>query len=371
MEDTEFLSREYEPQHWAVESLFPEGLTIVAATGKTGKSIMIGNVAIDVAYGSKVFGRFPTNPGDVLYIANEGLESSWQTRFARMFAARNVTPNGRFHFYRNWKKLVNGGLYDLDNWLNDHPETRMVVIDVLRNFMPIRGWSQNEDADLIAGLSNFALQHRIALVAVHHTNRQVRGRDWVQDIQGTLGVSAAADAIMMLRRERNAQTGVLLATGKDIAEMSLPLTFDYDNYGVVIAEDAEIDNGVVGPMSDERLTLLAYIERNPGQTAPEIAKGLGKSYDSIRTLLWNMNDQRQVRRVNARFYTLTQFEALKKLTDDPQQSFTAIDDGSVVTLTTEPPPSGDDLQQWMLEATNKETARSARRAMRRTASNGS
>jgi hypothetical protein len=45
-------------------------------------------------------------------------------------------------------------------------------------------------------------KHGVALLAIHHTNK-TKHNDWLDTISGTLGLSGAADTLMVLRRERN------------------------------------------------------------------------------------------------------------------------------------------------------------------------
>lgn len=320
MNDIEFAKAQIAPQRWAIEGLLPEGLTVVAAPGKTGKSFMIFGIAGDVAWGEKVFDTFPTDNGDVLYMANEGHPSSWQMRMLTMLAGRERDPNGKLHFERNWPSAAQGGLQMLENWLKDFPTARVIVIDVLRNFLPIRGWSQNEDAASIKMLSDLALKYHVAIVAVHHTNRRgSRKADKLEHIQGTMGVSAAADCIWILERERNQPNAVLTITGKDVEEMQLALVFDPEHACFTLGTDTEIaDNGKVMALSPERQTILDWIESHPGQTAPEIASALGSSYENQRQLLWKMKSQRQVFNVAGRYYTQAAFDAIKA--PDPQLS---------------------------------------------------
>jgi RecA-family ATPase len=60
------------PVRWIVQDIIPEGLTLLAAKAKKGKSTMMLHVGLSVALGAKALGMLQTEKCGVLYLALEG-----------------------------------------------------------------------------------------------------------------------------------------------------------------------------------------------------------------------------------------------------------------------------------------------------------
>jgi hypothetical protein len=111
-------------------------------------------------------------------------------------------------------------------WLTDHPNARLVVVDVLKR---IRGRTppgvSYYDADYVtvARIKKIADQFGVAIVAIHHT-RKADADDYLDEVSGTAGLTGAADAIAVLKRARGQAAAVLHLTGRDVDEANHALT---------------------------------------------------------------------------------------------------------------------------------------------------
>jgi len=51
--------------------LIPEGTTIISGNPKSGKSLLIYNIVLDIIQGGLALGYFPTQKNEVLFLALE------------------------------------------------------------------------------------------------------------------------------------------------------------------------------------------------------------------------------------------------------------------------------------------------------------
>ena len=72
-------NRTYEPTHFLVDELIPEGLHILAGAPKIGKSFLVAQIAHHVSTGQDLWG-YKVHQGTVLYLALEDDESRLQRR---------------------------------------------------------------------------------------------------------------------------------------------------------------------------------------------------------------------------------------------------------------------------------------------------
>src|SRR5262249_17346622 len=112
----------------AVDGLITEGLGFFAGAPKLGKSWLALGLGIAIASGGFGFGKIPVEKGEVLYLALEDNARRLQSRL-RMLLGENEPPPGLF-IETEWPRLDDGGLDKLIQWLEQHPATRLIVVDV-------------------------------------------------------------------------------------------------------------------------------------------------------------------------------------------------------------------------------------------------
>src|SRR5258707_910875 len=128
---SDLMAREIPPPVWLVKGMLCEGLSVIAGKPKLGKSWLVLALALTIALGNEkgglALGRYPVEQAGVLYLSLEDSASRFQSRVNKLLAGRPVPAN--FGYTLNWKPLMSGGLEDLDTYLLNAPDTRLVVID--------------------------------------------------------------------------------------------------------------------------------------------------------------------------------------------------------------------------------------------------
>jgi hypothetical protein len=221
----ELLEVELPEPRCAVDDLITEGLTFECGAPKIGKSWLGLGLGIAVAAGGFAFGKIKVEQGDVLYLALEDNPRRLQSRL-RMLLQEDPPPEG-LYIETEWERFDRGGIERLQAWIDEHPDTRLVVIDVWTRIRPFaqnhsdRYQADYEAASLVQAL---AVQQGVAVLALYHT-RKAESSDFVETVQGTFGTAGAADTIIVIKRSRGEADATLYVTGRDVEERELALQF--------------------------------------------------------------------------------------------------------------------------------------------------
>ena len=201
--------------------LYP-GTYLFVGAPKVGKSFMMAQIAYHVSSGTPMW-DYSVRKGTVLYLALEDDYHRLQERLYRMFGTE-TTPD---LFFSVASKSLNEGLLDqLGTFMNEHPETSVVIIDTLQKVREAEGdtYSYARDYDIIAGLKAFADRTGICLILVHHTRKQ-KSDDSFDRISGTNGLLGAADgAFIMYKNKRSDGDATIEVSGRDQPDKKFMLT---------------------------------------------------------------------------------------------------------------------------------------------------
>lgn len=160
------LSTTLPPTRFIIDRLLPQGLHILAGAPKVGKSWLALWLCLQVAQGTSVW-DFPTHRGTVLYLC---LEDSLTRIQSRLFQITDDAPEA-LHFATIAAGIGEGLEEQLTNFLTQHPDTSLVVIDTLQR---IRTGSDSgnpyaNDYRDISVLKALADKHHIAISAFGQT----------------------------------------------------------------------------------------------------------------------------------------------------------------------------------------------------------
>lgn len=280
---------EFPEPRWAVPGLIPEGLTILGGRPKMGKSWLALAMGIAVASGGCVLGRPDrVEAGDVLYLALEDRHRRLKERLGTLHPSGGEFPR-RLHLATTWPR-GDEGLTAITLWLEEHPEARLIVIDTLARFRAPakgRGSAYDEDYSAIGAIQSLAITYGVAVLLVTHL-RKMDADDPMDTISGTLGISGAADALMVLARVRGRAETVMHVTGRDIEDAALALLWDAPTCTWTATGDASLFR-----ISPERQAILTALKDGP-KYPKELTVLLGKASGSIRKLLHDMLRDGQV-----------------------------------------------------------------------------
>lgn len=237
----ELQDKEFPPVQWIVADLLPQGLALLASPPKYGKSWFVLDLCLSVAYGNSFLNHQTVKKGS-FYLALEDNDRRLNERMNKVLQGERA-PAG-FDFATSCNDIDNGLINQLEDYLTEHPDCGLIVIDTLQKVRPVKTAPVNAyEADYkdTGKLQEFAGTHGICIVVVHHLRKMRDETDPFNQISGTNGILGAADtAIVMTRQNRNDETTTLSVTGRDIESKQLALKFDKRLYRWQNLGDADL-----------------------------------------------------------------------------------------------------------------------------------
>lgn len=206
--------------------LYP-GTYLLAGAPKVGKSFLVAQLAFHISTGQPLW-DFPVQKSTVLYLA---LEDDYRRLQDRMFRMFGVESTEHLHFATCAKQVGSGLEEQLELFLHEHPDTRLIIIDTLQKVRELGGeaYSYAGDYEIVGKLKTFADKHGICLLLVHHTRKQPAS-DIFEMISGTTGLLGCADGAFLLQKERGTtMNGTLDVVGRDQGEQRLHLVRDREH----------------------------------------------------------------------------------------------------------------------------------------------
>ena len=196
---------------------------IFAGAPKVGKAFLMAQLAYHVATGQKLW-DCEVHQGTVLYLALEDGYERLQRRMYRMFGVEGAE---KLHFAISAKQLGNGLDAQLEKFVREHPDTRL-IIDTLQKVRELSGeaYSYRDDYQIIGQLKQLADKFELCLLIVHHT-RKSAANDEFDRISGTTGIYGCADGAFVLSKEnRTDNTATLSVSGRDQPDQRIHLVRD-------------------------------------------------------------------------------------------------------------------------------------------------
>lgn len=297
----ELLAMHIPDPRWAVPEILPEGFVVLASKPKLGKSWLALNTGLAVAHGGIALNKIKVEKGSVLYLALEDSKRRLKSRIEILLQKQGGVAPEKLSLAREWPRQHNGGLDRIEEWLTEHPDARLVIIDTWAKFRPpkLRG-GNDYDADYAhaAEVKAVADKHEVCILVIHHTTKMAH-TDAMDEVSGTLGLTGAADAILVMRRERGRHDAELHITGRDVEESEMALTWDKEYCLWSIAGSAEEFR-----VGKERQEVIDLIKKENRPLSPsEVAMLLGKKVSGVKSMLWRMSNEELLRTFGDGKYT--------------------------------------------------------------------
>lgn len=207
-----------------VDGFLYGGTYLFVGAPKVGKSFFMAQLAYHVAMGIPLW-DYPVRKGTVLYLALEDDYARLQRRLSGMFG---VECADNLYFATQAKTLNEGLDRQLEGFLKEHKDARLIIIDTLQKVREVGGdrYSYSSDYEIVTKLKSFSDKYGICLLVVHHT-RKLESEDSFDMISGTNGLLGAADgAFIMHKKKRIDNEAVMDIVGRDQLDQELTIEFD-------------------------------------------------------------------------------------------------------------------------------------------------
>lgn len=224
---TELYDTLYPPRSPVVDGFLYGGTYLFVGAPKVGKSFFMGQLAYHVAMGLPLW-DYPVRKGTVLYLALEDDYARLQRRLSHMFGVESAD---NLYFATQAKTLKEGLDGELEEFVKQHKDARLIIIDTLQKVREVGGetFSYSNDYEIVTKLKAFSDKYGICLLVVHHTRKMESG-DSFDMISGTNGLLGAADgAFIMQKKKRTDNTAVLDIVGRDQPDQELTIEFDREH----------------------------------------------------------------------------------------------------------------------------------------------
>ena len=216
----------FEAQASLIEGLLYRGTYIFAGSPKVGKSFMMAQIAYHISTGTPLW-NYKIRKSPVLYFALEDDYARLQQRLYQMFGDKESAD---LYLATNSKNLGAGLEEQIKGFMEEHPNTGLIIIDTLKRVREAGGadYSYANDYDIVARLKNLADSYKVSMLIVHHTRKQ-KADDKFDMISGTNGLLGAADgAFVLSKKKRTDNQAVMDITGRDQQDQRINLIRDMD-----------------------------------------------------------------------------------------------------------------------------------------------
>lgn len=198
---SDLINQDVEELKYFIQHLTVQGLTLMAAAPKVGKSFLINYLGYCMATGQKAFGKLNTKKSKVLLLALEDNPRRIKNRLLQIAEASllgSVNVPDDLHIVtslgRDGNNIVAIKQLILDNKYD------VIIIDILQRIArPEETGSYKKEYTLIKELKELADNTNTAIIAVHHTNKKT-SKASLDAISGTRGLVGACDNVIVLSR---------------------------------------------------------------------------------------------------------------------------------------------------------------------------
>ena len=305
---------------WNIQDILPAGTMLLFGKPKKGKSFLILNIAISIAAGRPVFGQ-ASSGSRVLYLGLEDSKRRLQRRAKGCAASLGIDPDefaDRLHLDTKSARIDTGLLDELHDWMQAHPDTGVIVLDMLKKVTGAAAGKSLYDEQSKVGDALTTFCHRwpaLSIIVVHHS-RKAESDDPFDLVSGTTGLSGSYDSLAALADTDGDRA--LHLTGRDIEGAEIPLLMNDRGMYTLAMPDA--DEARTSTMSGTRRCVFDAVPRTDARSRAAIVEDTGLSKGIVDQQLHKLKRDGLIKVVDHGMYQKTS----KRWFEDPVVDFGAI-----------------------------------------------
>ncbi len=190
-----------------------KGAILLGAAIREGKTTLALDLALSVATGGKFLDYFNVNPGKVLFCLKQGDEEFLHNKVKGFYP--KIPPKDLKNFMIDTYKIngdsvtlpiiqsLDENFDKLEGFIKENPNTRLIVFDMIDDYLNIDNLSGSEKMRVVNELNNFARKNNILILALRHTAKIQK--DYVKKsltIQGHMKELGGYSGLILLRKNR-------------------------------------------------------------------------------------------------------------------------------------------------------------------------
>ncbi|KZF17322.1 hypothetical protein A2J01_25820 [Rhodococcus sp. EPR-134] len=296
------MGAEFKELNWPIDEFIAEGLTLIAAAPKIGKSYLMLNIVVSMAWGlGEALGNMSAQEGAALIISvDDPSPRRMQNRLNEVTTAMNLSPRDRRHpitIMEKWPYVGEGGGELLDAYLSEHQECRLVVIDTLDQIRvdgKANATPGKADQKVMKELKGIADKHGVAIIVIAHDRKNKDSADFLDAVSGHRKITGGADTVLFLNRVRGKNEVKCSITGRDVLERDEHFQLEFPLW---VHEAIDEVGEVVMTVEDY---VLQFLRDHPNGG---LAKSIVKEYPElneagVRQALTRLKDARRIKQPN-------------------------------------------------------------------------
>ena len=269
---------------FAVEEIMPQGLSILSAPSKYGKSFLSLDMSCKIATGGEFFG-YKTYKSGVLYLALEDSMRRLKDRLEKILDGADAPAN---FYLATAARAIDSGLSDqISEHMKRHPDTKLVIIDIFERVrsstMKFSSAYAMDYRDMIA-LKTIADERGICVLVIHHNRKAVDISDVYNSISGTNGLMGAADTIWIMQRDKREDTRTKLhMIGRDVEARCLILEMNGCKWRKVGTAEEESERKAFEAYDKDPVvrTIRALLKDSPSGINISAAEFFGEMFKKV------------------------------------------------------------------------------------------
>ena len=298
---------EFPEVKWLIPDFLPSGLTVLAGPAKIGKSLLCLNMAIAICTGGVAFSNRETlripQQRNVTYIELENGKALVKDRL-RKLSPDTITPLMIIDKSDMGETVFDAaGLKRIEKHVRE-TRTELLIVDTWQHVAPdteVKGTSYNMDYKALIPVQKFALDMNIAIIIVTHTRKAADLDNPFNQIQGSSGMQAGCDTMMMLSHDSGSKT--LHMIGRRIPSEQYAFTIDENGLWILQGEAQEYYGSELNAAIIEHLEDAA----DYGLSIRDIIDLTGEKDNTVRSSVFRLlkNDQIIQKRKRGRYFAKT------------------------------------------------------------------
>lgn len=298
------LSTDYPPIEFTVPGLVPEGLTLLVASPKIGKSWFVLGLAVACVTGGYALGSIKVEQRPVFYLALEDGPRRLKDRLNMIGVSEPSKDFYRLDF------LLDLTYTSVDSAIRAYLAERgaqkpLIIVDTLGRARGVHtgndayGKDYNDLARLKRHVDDYPGS---SLIIVHHTNKRGSDGDFLGAISGTQGLAGAADSTLMISRDRGKGQARLQVTSREIPEGEYAISFENGAWSLVgndlkEAAAAARESEQAGVLGDLQTRILEHFNKYPeSQDIGHVATALNEDKETVSRYLRRLNEAGKLQR---------------------------------------------------------------------------